>query len=51
LPGDLQEYLYFAVGLLKISKQPEAARAFMKFMASPQAADHLRKSGMEPPGR
>ena len=50
LPGDLQEYLYFSVGLLTISKQPEAARAFMKFMASPEAAVYLRKSAMEPPG-
>ena len=49
LPGDLQEYLYFSVGLLTISKQPEAARAFMAFMASPDAAQHLRKTGMEPP--
>ena len=49
LPGDLQEYLYFSVGLLTISKQPEAARAFMTFMASPEAAVHLRKSAMEPP--
>ena len=50
LPGDLQEYLYFSVGLLTISKQPDAARAFIKFMASPDAAVHLRKSAMEPPG-
>jgi molybdate transport system substrate-binding protein len=49
LPGHLQEYLYFSVGLLSISKQPDAARAFMQFMASPAAAEHLRKSAMEPP--
>lgn len=49
LPGNLQEYLYFSVGLLNISKQPDAARAFMQFMASPAAAEHLRKSAMEPP--
>ena len=49
LPGDLQEYLYFSVGVLTISKQPEAARAFIRFMASPEAAVHLRKSAMEPP--
>jgi molybdate transport system substrate-binding protein len=49
LPGDLQEYLYFSVGLLTISKQSEVARDFMKFMASPDAAVHLRKSAMEPP--
>jgi len=50
LPGDLQEYLYFSVGVLTISKQPDAARAFINFMASPEAAVHLRKSAMEPPG-
>jgi molybdate transport system substrate-binding protein len=48
LPGELQEHLYFSAGLLTISKQPEAARTFMKFMASPVAAEPLRKSGMEP---
>jgi molybdate transport system substrate-binding protein len=49
LPGDLQEYLYFSVGLLTISRQPEAARAFMTFMAAPENAAQLRKSAMEPP--
>jgi molybdate transport system substrate-binding protein len=51
LPGELQEYLYFSVGLLSISKEPEVARAFMKFMAAPENAVHLRKSAMEPPKR
>jgi molybdate transport system substrate-binding protein len=50
LPGSLQEYLYFSVGVLTVSKQPDAARAFIKFMASAEAAPHLRKSAMEPPG-
>jgi molybdate transport system substrate-binding protein len=49
LPGDLQEYLYFSVGLLTISKQAEAVREFMKFMAAPENAVHLRKTAMEPP--
>jgi molybdate transport system substrate-binding protein len=48
LPGELQEYLYFSVGVLTISKQPDAARAFMAFMAAPENAVHLRKSAMEP---
>ena len=48
LPGDLQDYLTFSVGLLTISKQPEAARAFVRFMTSPDAAPLLGKSGMEP---
>ena len=37
LPGELQEYLYFSVGVLTISKQPDVAREFIKFMASPEA--------------
>ena len=48
LPGELQEYLTFAVGLLTISKQPDAARALIAFMTSPAAEPLLRKSGMEP---
>ena len=49
LPGKLQEFLYFSVGLLNISTQPGVAREFMQFMGSPAAAAHLRKSAMEPP--
>jgi molybdate transport system substrate-binding protein len=49
LPGKLQEYLYFSVGLLSISREPEVAREFMRFMAAPENAVHLRKSAMEPP--
>src|SRR5262245_3511498 len=49
LPGKLQEFIYFSVGLLNISKEPDAARAFMQFMASPAAAGILRKGAMEPP--
>jgi molybdate transport system substrate-binding protein len=49
LPGELQEYLCFSAGLLTISRQSDAARAFMAYMASPEAAVHLRKSAMEPP--
>lgn len=49
LPGDLQEYLYFSAGLLTVSKQPDVARAFMRFMGAPENAAYLRKSAMEPP--
>jgi ABC-type Fe3+ transport system substrate-binding protein len=34
--------------LLTTSKQPEAARAMIKFMASPEAAPLLRKTHVEP---
>jgi molybdate transport system substrate-binding protein len=48
LPGDLQEYLSFSVGLMTVAKEPAAAQEFMRFMAAPENAEHLRKSGMEP---
>jgi molybdate transport system substrate-binding protein len=49
LPAELQGYVDFAVGVLAVSKQREAAQALVKFMASPEAAPLIRKSGMEPP--
>jgi molybdate transport system substrate-binding protein len=48
LPGNLQETVKFAAGVLAVSKEPEAAKAFLKFIASPEAGPLLRKSGMEP---
>ena len=38
-----------SVGLLTVSKQPDAARAMIKFMISPEAAPLLRKVHEEPP--
>jgi molybdate transport system substrate-binding protein len=49
LPGELQGYISFAVGLLAVSKEPEAAQAMIRFMTAPEAASLIRKSGMEPP--
>src|SRR3989442_6415591 len=48
LPKELQETVKFAAAVLPGSRQPEVARAFLKFIASPEAAPLLRKSGMEP---
>jgi len=48
LPKELQETVKFSAGLLTVSKQQEAARAFLRFIASPEAASVLRKSAMEP---
>ncbi len=48
LPGNLQETVKFAAGVLAVSKEPAAAKAFLKFIASPEAGPLLRKSGMEP---
>jgi molybdate transport system substrate-binding protein len=48
LPKELQETVKFSGGMLSFAKQPEAARAFLKFIASPEAAPLIRKSAMEP---
>ena len=49
LPPELMEYGPVGVGLLTVSKQPEVAKAFIKFMADPANAGLLRKGFMEPP--
>jgi molybdate transport system substrate-binding protein len=51
LPAELQQYNDFAVGVLAVSKQREAATAMVKFMAAPENAGVLRKGGLEPPAR
>jgi molybdate transport system substrate-binding protein len=51
LPAELQGYVDFAVGVLAVSKERDAAQALVKFMGSPEAAPLIRKSGMEPPPR
>src|SRR5205823_14709530 len=48
LPKELQETVKFAAAALPQSKQPEVVKAFLRFIASPEAAGLLRKSGMEP---
>jgi molybdate transport system substrate-binding protein len=49
LPAELQGYVDFAVGVLAVSKERDAAQALLKFMSSIEAAPLIRKSGMEPP--
>jgi molybdate transport system substrate-binding protein len=48
LPGDLQDYVEFAAGVLTVSKEPEAAKAFTRFISSVEAVPLIKKSGMEP---
>lgn len=49
LPKDLMEYGRFGAGLLTVSKEPEVAKAFIKFITAPENADLIRKSAMETP--
>jgi molybdate transport system substrate-binding protein len=48
LPGELQDYVLFSLGVLTVSKQQDAAKAFQTFASSPESAALLRKSQMEP---
>ena len=49
LPAELQGHVDFAVGVLAVSQQRDAAQALVEFMSSPESAPLIRKSGMEPP--
>src|SRR5688572_5553764 len=51
LPGDLHEYVVFAVAIMAISKEQEAARALIRFVTSPEAGPLLQKWMMEPASR
>jgi molybdate transport system substrate-binding protein len=48
LPNDLQKITVFSAGIATVSKEPEAGRALIKFLASPAARDVLIKSGLDP---
>ena len=48
LPKELQETVKFSAAVLTVSKQQEVAKAFLRFIASPEAASLLRKSAMDP---
>jgi molybdate transport system substrate-binding protein len=47
-PGFLNDPCPSSAALVRISKEPEAARAMIKFMISPEAAPLLRKTYVEP---
>jgi molybdate transport system substrate-binding protein len=48
LPADIQQITVFSAGLHVAAKQPDAARALVKFLTAPAAAPAIRKKGMEP---
>ena len=48
LPPDLQKITVFSAGIATTSREPEAGRALIKFLASPAASAAIVKSGMEP---
>jgi molybdate transport system substrate-binding protein len=48
LPPEVQKITVFSAGIASVSKEPEAGKALIRFLASPAAAPVIVKSGMEP---
>jgi molybdate transport system substrate-binding protein len=48
LPDELQKITVFSAGIGTASKQPEAGKALIRFLASPAARGEIVKSGMDP---
>jgi molybdate transport system substrate-binding protein len=50
LPAEIQNYTTYAAGLGAAAKDSEAAKALIKALTGPAAADVLKSRGMEPAG-
>jgi len=48
LPAELQARIVYAAGVPAGAKQPDAARALLKFLASPEAAPVIKAKGLQP---
>jgi molybdate transport system substrate-binding protein len=48
LPPEVQRVTVFSAGIAVGAKAPDAARALIKFLTSPDAASAITKSGLEP---
>jgi molybdate transport system substrate-binding protein len=48
LPDELQKITVFSAGVAAVSKEPEAGKALIKFLASPAARDEIIRSGLDP---
>ncbi|HEX6174037.1 MAG TPA: substrate-binding domain-containing protein, partial [Candidatus Binatia bacterium] len=48
LPSEVQKVSVFSAGVARSTADSEAAHALIKFLASPEAAVAITKSGLEP---
>jgi molybdate transport system substrate-binding protein len=48
LPDALQKITVFSAGIATVSKEPEAGKALISFLASPEAREALIESGLDP---
>jgi len=51
LPGDLQDTIIFAAAIMRGAKSPEASKALVDFLRTPESAAAIKAKGMEPAGR
>jgi molybdate transport system substrate-binding protein len=51
LPGELQSWFVNTAGVSAAARQPDAAKALIKYLATPEAAAVIKAKGMEPLGR
>ena len=47
LPAELQNYVVQTAGVVSGAKEPETARAFVKFLLTPEATAVIKAKGME----
>ena len=50
-PGEFQDWFVNTAGVSATAKQPDAAKALIKHLTTPEAAAVIRAKGMEPGGR
>jgi len=48
LPADVQEMTVFSSGIIRTAKQADAARAWVRYLTGPEAAQAFTKRGMQP---
>ncbi|HYK80886.1 MAG TPA: substrate-binding domain-containing protein, partial [Micropepsaceae bacterium] len=48
LPADVQQVTIFSAGIGRNAQQPDAAKALVRFLTSPEAAPTLRETGLQP---
>jgi molybdate transport system substrate-binding protein len=51
LPAELQPGFLFSGAITTMARQPDAALALLRFLASRDAAPIILKNGLTPPGR
>ena len=51
IPDEVQQKVFFSAGVLTRAPNPEGARRFIRYLASPAAATVIRGTGLEPVAR